>query len=230
MNRPRRPLLTSIAALGGVITLASTTGVFAVFTDRATTGTNSFDTRSLPHAANLEIAAGTLDAPNGQPWTVSCGAYGDDLVTAPITMTDAVPGSGLGGDFMCLKNAGSQTVDVTTSAIDVSDEDTGCTGDEPVVDDTCGVDQTLGTPQAGELGGLVKISMITASCNDANQGGAGLGPVTSLANRSVGSLTPGEVICVRFDADYDPTESQAQIAQSDTVTWKFAFDGTVPST
>jgi predicted ribosomally synthesized peptide with SipW-like signal peptide len=48
MNRPRRPLLTSVAALGGVITLASTTGVFAVFTDRATTGTNTFATKGLP--------------------------------------------------------------------------------------------------------------------------------------------------------------------------------------
>jgi hypothetical protein len=230
MTRMRRPLLTSIAALGGVITLAGTTGVFAVFNDRATTGSNSVGTASLPRAADLKIASGTLTALDGQPWTVACGTYVDDLETGTITLADAVPGGGFGGDFMCLKNSGSQTVDVTTSAIDVSDLDTGCTGDESGVDDTCGSDETTGLSQAGELGSLVGISMITASCSDANQGGAGLGAVNAIAKRTVGSLTPGQVICVRFDASYNPTESQAQIAQSDTVTWRFAFDGAVSTT
>lgn len=229
MTRTRRPLLTSIAALGGVITLASTTGVFAVFTDRATTGTNTFATKGLPKSAELKIATGTITVTDTGSWTVGCGTYADDLSTGLVTMSDAAPGDGFATDFVCVKNAGSQTVDVTTSTIDVTDLDTDCTGDEAAVDATCGVD-AVGSPQAGELSPLIKVSMVTASCTDANQGGSLIGVVSSLSDVPVRSLAPGEEVCVKYGVDYNPTEAQAEVAQSDTATWRFAFDATVPTT
>jgi predicted ribosomally synthesized peptide with SipW-like signal peptide len=225
----RRPLLTTIAALGGVITLAGTTGVFAVFTDRATTGTNSFATKGLSHAADLKIAAGTITV-GETAWTVDCGTYVDDLETGLITMTDASPTDGFSTDYVCVKNAGSQTVDVTSSAIDVTDLDTGCTGDEAAVDTTCGVDETTLAPQAGELSPLLTVGMVKADCNDANQGGSGVGTVASMSGATVATLAPGEVKCVKYSVDYVATQAEAQTAQSDTVTWRFAFDGTVPTT
>ena len=233
MNRPRRPLLTSIAALGGVITLASTTGVFAVFTDRATTGTNTFATKGLPRAADLQIANGTIviDDTTGI-WNVDCGTYSDNLSTGLVTMSNAVPNDSFATDFVCVKNAGSQTVDVTGSAIDITDEDTDCTGDEAAVDTTCGVatGQPDGSPgQAGELSPLLKVTEIHADCSDANQGGVLLGTLPN-ATAGIATLTPGETVCVRYSIDYNPSEADAQIAQSDTATWKFAFDGTVPAT
>jgi hypothetical protein len=223
----RRPLLATVAAFGCVITLAGTTGVFAVFTDRATTGENSWATRSLPHAADLQLANGSVEV--GTTWIVTCGTYVDDLESGLLTMSNAAPGDSYNADFLCVKNAGSQTVDVTTSAIDVSDLDTACTGDEAAVDESCGTD-TSDVPQVGELSALVRVGMHVADCADANQGGSSLGPLADVTAESVDSLAPGEVTCVRFDTTYDPTESQAMAAQSDTVTWRFAFDGTVPTT
>ena len=234
MNRPRRPLLTSIAALGGVITLASTTGVFAVFTDRATTGTNTFATKGLPRAADLQLAPGdiTIDDTSGI-WTVNCGTYDDNLATGLVTLTDAVPLDGYSTDFVCVKNTGSQTVDVTTSAIDITDTDTDCTGDEAVVDTTCGVavGQPTGSPgQAGELSPLLHVTLIVAPCDDGNQGGHGIGTLPEVTNATVATLSPGETKCVRYSVSYAATEAEAQVAQSDTTTWRFAFDGTVPTT
>jgi hypothetical protein len=129
-----------------------------------------------------------------------------------------------------VKNAGSQTVDVTSSAIDVTDLDTGCTGDEAAVDTTCGVDETTLAPQAGELSPLLTVGMVKADCNDANQGGSGVGTVASMSDATVATLAPGEVKCVKYSVDYVATQAEAQTAQSDTVTWRFAFDGTVPTT
>ena len=233
MNRPRRPLLTSIAALGGVITLASTTGVFAVFTDRATTGTNTFATKGLPLSADLQIAHGDIAIDETTNiWTVNCGTYADHLQTGLVTLTDAVSTDGYSTDFVCVKNTGSRTVDVTTSAIDITDEDTDCTGDEPSVDDTCGVDHQLTgfPPKAGELSPLLHVSMVVAPCDDANQGGSGIGTLPDVSDVTVATLSPGQTKCVRYSVDYAATQAQAQIAQSDTATWKFAFDGTVPTT
>ena len=234
MNRPRRPLLTSIAALGGVITLASTTGVFAVFTDRATTGTNTFATKGLPRAADLRLATGStsIDDTTGI-WTFNCGTFTDNLDTNLVTMTNAVPTDSFSTDYVCVKNVGSQTVDVTTSAIDITDEDTDCTGDEAVVDTTCGVDPNApvgSPPQAGELSPLLHVSMVVAPCDDANQGGSGIGTLPNVNGVTVATLAPGAMKCVKYSVDYIATEAQAQVAQSDTVTWKFAFDGTVPTT
>ena len=223
----RRPLLATVIALGGVITLAGTTGVFAVFTDRATTGTNTFATKDLPRAAELKIATGPIAV--GETWTVDCGTYADDLETGLVTLTDATPGGGFATDFVCVKNAGSQTVDVTTSAIEVSDLDTGCTGDEGVVDATCGED-TNDVEQTGELSPLVDVAMHVADCQDANQPGSVIGTLANLSDAPVTSLSPGETICVKYSVDYNPTEAEANTAQSDTVTWRFAFDGTVPTT
>lgn len=225
----RRPLLTTIAALGGVITLAGTTGVFADFTDRATTGQNSFATKGLPHAADLVIAPGTVTV-GETAWTVDCGTYVDDLATGLVTMSNAVPGDGFATDFVCVKNAGSQTVDVTSSAIDVIDQDTGCTGDEGAVDTTCGVDQTTSLPQSGELSPLLRVALVKADCNDANQGGSVVGTVADTTDATVATLAPGEVKCVKFSVDYAANQVQAQTAQSDSATWRFAFDGTVPTT
>lgn len=72
----RRPLLTTIAALGGVITLAGTTGVFAVFTDRATTGQNSFATKD-------NLGTGLITMTDASPT--------DDFSTDFVCVKNAVP-------------------------------------------------------------------------------------------------------------------------------------------
>ena len=226
MDTTRRPLVAAIVALGGVITLAGTTGVFAVFTDRATTGTNTIASKDLPRAAELQIAATSA----GAAWSVNCDTYSDDLQTGLITMSDLTPNGVGDSDFVCVKNAGSATVDLTTSAIDLTDLDTDCTGDEAVVDTACGVDQTTLAEQAGELSPLITLSMRVADCSDVNQSSRGLGALPDVTDVSVATMAPRDVLCIGFTSRYLPTDAQAQAAQSDTVTWRFAFDGTVPTT
>jgi hypothetical protein len=88
-----------------------------------------------------------------------------------------------------------------------------------------------GTPlQEGELSPLIHIGLVVAPCDDANQGGAGIGTLPDVSDVTVATLAPGASKCVKYDVTYTATEAEAQVAQSDTATWKFAFDGTVPTT
>ena len=52
--------------------------------------------------------------------------------------------------------------------------------------------------------------------------------VVQLGNAATGNtLAPNEIVCLRLLASYTTgSETQAQLAQSDRVTWKFAFDAT----
>jgi hypothetical protein len=216
-----RPVLASIVALGGVLTLAGTTGVFATFTDHATTGTNSVTSKALPKAADVQLAIGT---PQGDGSVISCGTYSDDLETPVMTVTNAEAGGAFGSTFVCIKNAGSQSIEVTTSTLGLTDEDVDCTGDENQVDETCGLDVN-DVPQAGELSPLLNVRVTTAPCISANDFFQ-YPPVAlpSLSDLDIGGLAPNAVMCANFGLFYDATESQALTAQSDTVTWQYALD------
>src|SRR3954471_5430377 len=52
----RRPALVTIIVLGSVVTLVGATGIYAEFTDRATTGTNTATSGERPRAADLAQA------------------------------------------------------------------------------------------------------------------------------------------------------------------------------
>ena len=62
-----RPLLRALMVLRVVVTLVSRTGLFAVFSDRATTGQNDVGSGVLSHAANLQIAT----APRWRGWSMA---------------------------------------------------------------------------------------------------------------------------------------------------------------
>ena len=64
------------------MTLIGGAGIFAVFTDRAKTGSSSVTSGERASAADLLIAS----SPTGPP---DCGTYVDDLVANLITVTDA---------------------------------------------------------------------------------------------------------------------------------------------
>src|SRR5690242_14164791 len=134
-GRSRRAVLLTIMALGAVVSLTAVNGIFAIFTDRATTGENSASSRAEARSADLQIASASFDSTT---YDITCGAYAEDLVTGIITVSDLTPG---GSDFgvgnLCLKNVGSRSLDVSTSAIDLVDSDHACTGDEASLDATC---------------------------------------------------------------------------------------------
>ena len=218
-GRPvRRPVLISMMALGAVVSLATVSGVFAVFTDRATTGQNSASSRGEAASADLQIAAGTLNTTSG---ATTCGAYSEDLSTGIISATDMAPFVGLIQVSVCLKNVGSRDIDLTTAVIELTDTDTGCTGDENALDSaSCGVG-------VGELSSNLRVVPFWGDCTSF---GTSLGEptVAELASTplATATLSVGEVGCVYFEVIDVAVGDDVTISQSDTTTWKFAFDAT----
>ncbi|HEY4226950.1 MAG TPA: SipW-dependent-type signal peptide-containing protein [Candidatus Limnocylindrales bacterium] len=229
-----RHSLRIIIVLGVLITLVGGTGIFAVFSDRATVDNNSVTSGSRPKAADLRIEDATSDATTGQ---IDCNADNgqvafddENLTTGLYTATDVQPNTNLGNTYICLKNAGSSPLTLTVSVIDLSDLDIECTGDESAAGDTtCGLNATQ-QPQAGELSPLLYVEFDEGSC----AAGAFLPPSNPAAplpdTTAVGfasqQLQPGSVECLRIDMAYpSPTPTDGLLAQSDQTTWRFAFDG-----
>jgi hypothetical protein len=209
--------LLSVIALGAVVTLMGAAGIFAVFTDRATTGTNTVSSGERPRAADLKIAVANQTLSDCQNFT-------DDLATGLVSMSNAQPGSGA-SKYVCLRNAGASSLIVSLSALDLTNSEDGCTGDEQAAGD-----QTCGTGE-GELGNELYVYANQIPC----EGGVGSPTVSnwlsSLAGGqtlALGTLSPNEQGCYYIETAYpgNTPDGDAQKAQSDTATWRFAFDAT----
>lgn len=214
--------------LGVLITALGGTGIFAAFTDRATTGTNSAETGPRPLAVDLKISL--ADAVAGSP--VNCDAEGDafpfdddDLTTGLFAATNLQPGGGGGQSAdLCLANFGAGTIDVTALAIDLVDTDVACTGDEADAGDL-----TCGTDQLGELSGALTIRMRHLDCAIGTEVSVDDHLLANMAANPVpvsSSLAPNGIVCLRltvFVAASTPEET-VQVIQSDKVEWRFAFD------
>jgi len=219
----RRNTYLSLMVLGTVITMIGGTGIFAVFTDRATTDTNTVISTERDRVAHIQLATATWDGIN---WT--CSEYSDDLQTGLFDVDSYQPGEFTMGAYACLKNAGSAGASISLRALDLINSDPACTGDESSVDPTCG-----GGPGTGQLAGITNISVGTVSCATAEivaaTEDATLTSLTSSALAFPGpDLAPGGVVCfgINFGAPAGLTETQKQAAQTDKVTWRFAFDAT----
>jgi hypothetical protein len=226
-----RRLLVSLMAFGAVITLVGAAGIFAVFTDRATTGTNSVTSGARASAAHLQIAQGV-------PGDTNCGvtpAFSDDLATGIFTITDAQPDGFLSPSrHVCLRNAGSADLAISMAVIDLVNVETDCTGDEAAAgDNNCGI--VGGVPGAGELAQVISASVVQVDCfgGPPIPGTGTTGSLQTLATipggASLGaSMAPGAVICLQLDISYPNTTTNTAVlvAQSDQVTWRYAFDGT----
>ena len=212
----RRPLLLSIVVLGVVVTAVAGAGTFAPFTDRATSGTNSVASGERPRAADLKLAFNVSG-----PSACATATYVDDSTSPGITAANLQPGSRQQA-WYCLKNAGGSPVTLSAITTDLVDTDTGCTGDEAVVDTTCG------NNQAGELSSVLSTYVAKFPC----EGGAGTnsfgGMLVSPTPVDLGTLQPGETLCGAVEVSYglNRTADDVQRAQSDTSTWKWAFTGT----
>jgi hypothetical protein len=208
----RRSTLLSIMVLGTLVSLASLIGVFAPFTDRATTGTNSAESGEMERAADLKLA---LEA-NG-----SCGAFSDDLTTGIFDVTGLQQGGSEFSSNFCLRNDGSLAVDVSVSGIDLQEVDFACSGDESVFDTTCGADQ------AGELLAVLRAVIQKIDCSDmftvfTNH----LAPIDGTG--SLGTVQSHETICMRASLDHIGQGDASIVAQTDRVTWRYQFDGITP--
>jgi hypothetical protein len=217
----RRPVLLTVMALGAVITLVAVNGMFALFTDRATTGTNEVSSPAEEASADIQIAAATIDITDN---TFSCGIpiYLEDLTSGIITATDLAPTDNIGtSGVLCLRNIGSREVALTVSAIELVDTDTACTGDEAVLDATCGDDQ------AGELSAALQVFVSSYDCvgNGTSLGNANLAGMQSTAF-VLPSMAAGADLCLRFIVANQAQGDMITTSQSDMTRWKFAFDAT----
>lgn len=217
-----RHSLRIIVVLGALVTLVGGTGIFAVFTDRATTGYNSVGSGPRAQSADLAIAEGDVVAE-----AIDCGSFSEDLATNLFSVADVQPGDPTISADVCLINNGSGDLAITANAIDLNDEDEACTGDEEEAGDT-----TCGGFQAGELGSVlaVQIDRITCATNASEpiQSNSVVNWTTNPVAIPGEPLAPGEIACLRLLAFYPSTtaETSIQLAQSDRVQWRFAFDGT----
>jgi len=225
-----RHSLRIIMVLGALVTLVGGTGIFAVFTDRATAGDNAVTSGTRPKSADLRIEPAVLVG-----GTFVCDADADgilweneDTATAQFTVTDAQPGNSLGDAYICLKNVGSAVLGLTASAIDLVDVEAECTGDEAAAGDTtCGVDGVSGVPQVGELSRLLTVTADRVECTAAEPPSESPVALDAYSAVNFDGLAPDGITCFWIQMAYPTpaTDADAQVAQSDTVTWRFAFDG-----
>jgi hypothetical protein len=191
-------------------------GIFAVFTDRATTGSNDASTRTEARAADLKLATAASVG--------NCGVFVDDLTTGVISVADLQPTSSAQAQ-VCLRNDGSEAVTVDVSVIDLLDLDVACTGDEAAAGDT-----TCGGDLLGEASASLYSLVSRRDCTTGNELSwanptLASNAVTPVPLPGTSPLAPGEVACIVFGVGYYPGADQ-QMTQSDKATWRYAFDAT----
>lgn len=211
----RRPTLAAVAAAVLAVGLLGLAGVFAAATDRAHTQTNRYESAAYEEGPDVDLQL----APRNEDGT--CGFFSDDLATRLITVTgDASHFQGNWFDSgLCLRNVGIYWSQVSLRAIDLDDRELDCTSREGEVDQTCI------EGEAGELADLVSFHIIECEGSSYGIGNVGL---TELAAepRAVRPVQPGAppiALCIQTRLLATPAE--ARLAQSDVVTWRFAFDG-----
>lgn len=212
-----RRLLASLMVLGLVTTALGGAGLFAAFSDTASTGTNSLTSGERARVADLKIFVGNILASNCNDAGL---AYEDSTTTPFFTITD------FGGNRLtnaCLRNVGTGTLSLQASILDLTDTEVGCTGDEAAVDATCGTG-------VGELSSVVDMRIdIIPQCSDAYSPDSNPGSILKTTTAvSMGSIGPGATLCFLVRLSYSASASEAalQAAQSDKTTWSFDFVGT----
>jgi len=236
-----RKLGWGLVAAGLALTCGHLAGVYAVFSDTATTGENYVSSPVAGRAADLQLAAYT-----GDP-EAPCGTWSDNLESGinvgelgEYYDSDNGTWNTVGvGRTMCLRNDGAAPLVVTVATTDLSFTDSACSGDESAVDNTCGPsagadentrgelrpllqfggphDQANSTPFAGDCADAVKPAFIDTSVE------ALADPATPV---TLFTLPAGSVACLYAVAYDGPrTLEQQQARQTDVARWRYLFTG-----
>src|SRR5258706_2384357 len=212
----RRPVLLTLAAVGGIIVLLGGTGLFAALSDTARSETNYIDSGALSASSDLQVATAQYVGLG-----LSCGTFNEDLTSALITISGP-PAADTGQSYTyCLRNVGSQSVNLTVLAENLNDIEMGCTGDESAYDSSCG-------SGLGELGDFVQVFHQHADCASSLVDASSMYLLrdTSITPASLGILGPGATQCfIASIFQSSATGAQRQAAQSDRMSWRFAWTG-----
>ncbi len=219
----RRSILLTLALLGALVSVVGGLGLFAALNDTAVTGTNAAESGSLTASADIQLATAT--APAEGSTQIQCGTFADNLATAIFDVADVGLGYTSETVYVCVKNAGSQTITLSMDATELSDVETDCTGDEALNGDT-----SCGDQLAGELSGVLSTRAQThAMCevfapND--EPAVGLGSLVTTPASFAQGLGPGQTACIGIVLTYpgDTSAVLVQKAQSDRVTWRYRFN------
>ena len=209
----RRPVLSTLIVLGALICLIGGTGLFAALTDTARTGTNSVDSGALAASADIQLATATYSPP------VNCGTFSDDLATGFFTASDVAPNYNSQVEYFCIRNVGSQSVNLSALVDELTDVDFDCTGDEAIYDPSCGSDQL------GELSSVMWPQYRIIDCTTSEPIVQELSLYDNVSTPvDLGSLGVGDSGCFSAQLSYPPSSNElVQAAQSDQATWRFMF-------
>lgn len=229
MNRRRG---ATLVAVGVVMTMATLLGVFAALTDSAETGTLQATSSGLQTSIDLQIDNTAITSSSTNCATRT--AYVENQTVVPLSWTGADEGESI-TRYVCLKNTGVETAQMSISLHGATNTDTGCTGDEIDFDATsCGTG-------VGELGAnlnadIHKIGTSETSnvlCNEGDISGAtnsfstvatATTPRTLDTVLANGKIQPGTYACYRIVVEYsNVSDTNVQKAQSDRVEWEFRF-------
>lgn len=239
MNRRTRTLRLALALL----LLVGIGVTYAAVDDSTTTANNRIESANVPNQVDLRISA--HDAPLASNSQCDADLANGDYVQnqSPtsnlLVLNNASPGDSK-DDFVCVRNFGSDAANLDLATlIDVTDIDTGCTGNESSTDTTCGGDA------AGELSSEVRIDVgvnnnlleFLRNCdpNPANRFSFGSGATpaisegASTAASSAIELDPGQAACLTLHVEYrqtGTTASEENENQTDQVSFKLRFRGT----
>ena len=123
---------------------------------------------------------------------------------------------------VCVRNRGHMAARLTLAIFERVESEAGCTGDEPSVDGTCGAGQ------AGDLGGnLVVIVTTQPDCRGptATPIDVSLVALESVPAVLSPALRANRTDCIGLQIEHRPmSDEAASAAQTDTVSWRFAFD------
>lgn len=225
----RRAVLLTMSTLGLIVCLVGSTGLFAALTDTADLGPNNVDAAGLPGSAELKLAYRVPDPQN--PGATVCGQYEDDLTTQAFIDASGFVADSSATNNVCIKNVGSQSVDVSATAVNLVDVETDCTGDEQDLGDA-----SCGNDAQGELSNVIQVRFYPIVCATGEGiGGSDASGLDDLVGTPLlitpSGLAPDTEIC--FDISVEEPSGypvlDRQLAQSDSVSWMFRFVGSAGS-
>lgn len=149
-----------------------------------------------------------------------CGAFTSRLPPL-VNVRDLEPGQTTTPTQLCIATRGSPRARLFLSSVDTESTETGCTGDEAAVDNTCGSGQ-------GELDSALTVLVAVQNGCRGRFGAKQEVPFAALAQQPVelpGVGGPGRMDCLALSLRHDGTSLvESSAAQSDAVRWRYAFD------
>jgi hypothetical protein len=214
----RRPLLASLTTLGVVAGLLGVAGVFAAGSDTATTGVNDVESGEVElREADIQLATATMGLSDPeQHQTVECNDdWSDDLATGVLSGdVDQFEDYDFTMGVLCLRNAGTEAVDVAWSTFDVVDEELACSSGEE--DGACG--------DVGELSQHLTIDLgHNLGEEPLCRVGTPTTPAAAQAPADLVTLEPGQTVGLCTHAIWDGDAS----SQSDRVLFRILFEALV---